>query len=241
MSDSASPFPFDMIGFDLDGTLLDTSADLAAATNHALALVGRPALSPDRIRAMIGGGAERMLALALAETGGADPQLLARGYPALLDFYGDNLTAGTVAFPGMIDTLDALAARGVKLAVVTNKRAAFTRPLLRNIGLTDRFDCILSGDTLGPGSAKPSPALIHEMIQRCGGGRAAFVGDSTFDMLAARNAGIPGVAVSFGFANAPIEQLGADAVIDHYDELVPALLRLGDGRAATSSTNAAPA
>lgn len=220
-------FPFDIVGFDLDGTLLDTSADLAAATNHALTLLGRSRLPLDRIRMMIGGGAERMLKLALAQTGGADAQLLARGYPALLAYYAANLSAGTVAFPGLLDTLDTLAARGVRLAVVTNKREAFTVPLLRDMGLADRFDCILSGDTLGPGTAKPSPALIHEMVGRCGGGRAAFVGDSTFDMLAARNAGIPSVAVSFGFANAPIAELGADAVIDAYDELVPTLLALG--------------
>ena len=80
---------------------------------------------------------------------------------------------------------------------------------------------------MGPDNRKPSPEGIREMIRRCGGGRAAFVGDSIFDIQAARNAGIPSVAVSFGFLMQPIEELAADAVIDHFDELVPALEKLG--------------
>ena len=79
------------------------------------------------------------------------------------------------------------------------------------------------------------------MIARCGGGRAAFVGDSIYDILAAKNAGIPSIAVSFGFLMQPVEELGADAVIDGYGELVPTLIRLGDSLSATSSTDASPA
>jgi phosphoglycolate phosphatase len=79
------------------------------------------------------------------------------------------------------------------------------------------------------------------MIARCGGGRAAFVGDSVYDILAARNAGVPNIAVSFGFLLQPVEELGADAVIDSYAELIPTLTRLGGSLSATSSTGAAPA
>ena len=79
------------------------------------------------------------------------------------------------------------------------------------------------------------------MIARCGGGRAAFIGDSIYDILAAKNAGFPNIAVSFGFLIQPLEELGADAVIDGYDELIPTLLRLGDIPSATWSTGAAPA
>ena len=109
------------------------------------------------------------------------------------------------------------------------------------MALHQRFAGVIGGDTMGKGNSKPSPAPIHEMIARCGGGRAAFVGDSIYDIMAAKNAGIPNIAVSFGFLLQPVEELGADAVIDGYDELVPALIRLGDSRSATSSTNAAPA
>ncbi len=233
-------FPFDIIGFDLDGTLLDTSVDLLAATNHALALVGRPLLAADRIRTMIGGGAKNMLKQGLIESGGDDDAAMARAYPALLEFYANNLANGTAPFPGMIAALDDLAARGLNLAIVTNKFERFAVKLIAELGLDSRFACIIGGDTMGKGNSKPSAAPIHEMIARCGGGRAAFVGDSIYDIMAAKNAGIPSIAVSFGFLMQPVEELGADAVINGFDELVPALLRLGNVPSATSSTNAAP-
>jgi len=220
-------FPFDIVGFDLDGTLLDTSADLLAATNHALTLVGRPTLAPDRIRTMIGGGAKNMLKQGLEESGGYDEDVMRRAYPALLEFYGDNLSHGTVPFAGLAEALDDLEARGVKLAVVTNKFERFAVKLLAEVSLDHRFTCVIGGDTMGRGNAKPSPAPIHEMIARCGGGRAGFVGDSIYDIMAAKNAGIPSIAVSFGFLMQPVAELGADAVIDGYDELVPTLIRLG--------------
>lgn len=233
-------FPFDIVGFDLDGTLLDTSADLLTATNHALALVGRPTLAPDRIRMMIGGGAKNMLKQGLEESGGYDEDVMRRAYPALLEFYGENLSHGTVPFAGMAEALDELEARSVKLAIVTNKFERFATRLVREVGIDHRFACVIGGDTMGRGNAKPSPAPIHEMIARCGGGRAAFVGDSIYDILAAKNAGIPSIAVSFGFLMQPVAELGADAVIDGYDELVPTLIRLGDSPSATLSTGASP-
>lgn len=233
--------PFDIVGFDLDGTLLDTSADLLAATNHALSLVDRPSLAPDRIRTMIGGGAKNMLKQGLEESGGYDEDVMRRAYPAQLEFYGENLSHGTVPFAGLAEALDELEARGVKLAVVTNKFERFAVKLLAEVGLDHRFACVIGGDTMGRGNAKPSPAPIHEMIARCGGGRAAFVGDSIYDIMAARNAGIPSIAVSFGFLMQPVAELGADAVIDGYAELVPTLIRLGDSLSATSSTDASPA
>lgn len=234
-------FPFDIVGFDLDGTLLDTSGDLLAATNHALELAGRPTLSPNRIKSMIGGGAKNMLKQGLAESGGYDEAVMARVYPELLAFYGENLANHSHPFAGALDALDDLARRDVKLAIVTNKFERFALRLLNEVGLDHRFTCIIGGDTMGRGNSKPSPAPIHEMIARCGGGRAAFIGDSMYDILAAKNAGIPSIAVSFGFLTQPVEQLGADVVIDSYAELIPTLMRLGDTPCATSSTNAVPA
>ena len=234
-------FPFDIVGFDLDGTLFDTSPDLAAAANHALELVGRPPLTLDAIRPMIGRGAKHMLERGLEASGGLDPDTMQRAYPALLEFYEANLTRGTTPFPGLIAALDDLESRGVKIAIVTNKFERFAVKLVAELALHHRFACVIGGDTMGKGNAKPSAAPINEMIARCGGGRAAFVGDSIYDILAAKNAGIPSVAVSFGFLMQPGEELGADAVVDGDDELVPALIRLGDIPSATSSTNAAPA
>ena len=219
-------FPFDIVGFDLDGTLFDTAADIAAAANHVLRLEGRPALQIETLKPMIGLGGPHLLEQALLATGGCDEGAVARLFPEWLRYYGDNLVHETRPFPGLPGAMDALDAAGAKLAIVTNKREAFAVSLVAQLELTGRFACVIGGDTMGPGNAKPSGAPIHEMIRRCGGGRAAFVGDSVFDTAAARNAGIPSVAVSFGFLTGPVEELGADAVIDHYDELVPVLERL---------------
>jgi len=217
---------FAIVGLDLDGTLLDTSGDLAAAVNHALASTGRPTLSVEQVKPMIGGGARHMLAQGMAATGGCDAAELELLHARLLDFYEANIAVHTRPFPGALAALDTLAAAGVKLAVVTNKLERFALTILRDGGLLDRFACVIGGDTLGPGNAKPSPAPILEMIDRCGGGSAAFVGDSIYDVTAAQAAGIPAIACRFGFLMKPVEELNAEAIIDHFDELVPTLARL---------------
>lgn len=218
-----NPIPFAIVGFDLDGTLLDTHADLGAAVNHALGLAGRPSVPTEEVRGLIGGGGKRMLERALALTGGVPedefPELLA----ALLRYYEDNIAVYTQPFPGCEAMLDRLQARGLTLAVVTNKRESLAVKVLGELGLTGRFCTIIGGDTLGPGRAKPARDQLDEMIARAGGGRAAYVGDTTFDTRAAQAAGLPCVAVSFGFNDLPPGEMGADAVIDHFDELIPAL------------------
>lgn len=216
-------FPFDIVGFDLDGTLFDTSVDLTAAVNHALGLAGRPPLAVDTVRPMIGLGAKHMLERGLAATGGCDPAEMKRLYPELLSFYGENVSRGTVPYPGLLEAMAALDTLGVKLAIVTNKFESFAAKLIDELGMSHRFAALIGGDTMGKGNSKPSPLPIHEMIRRCGGGRAAFVGDSIYDILAAKGAGIPGIAVSFGFLAGPVEDLAADAVIDRYDQLIPTL------------------
>ncbi len=216
-------FPFQIVGFDLDGTLLDTAHDIGHALNHALAHAGRPLVPLGETRRFIGGGSAQMLHNALMASGGLEgidfPALQER----LLAFYAENIAHHTVLFPGGEAMLEALAARGVRLAVATNKREDLARRLFDELGLTPRFATIIGGDTLGPDRAKPAPDMLHEMVQRCGGGAAAFVGDTTFDVGAARAAQMPVVAVSFGFNDLPAHELGADRVIDHFDELVPAL------------------
>ena len=213
--------PFDIVGFDLDGTLLDTSGDLAAAVNYAIATDGRPPFPVDAIRPFVGKGAKVMLERALTASGGYDEALLARMLPTLLDYYQQNLAIHSVPYPGLMNAMEALDKAGVKLAICTNKAERFTIPLLHQIGLSERFVSIIGGDTLGV--AKPDPAPIHEMIARAGGGRTIFLGDTINDIAGARNAGVPSIAVSFGFLDGPVEQLEADAVIDHFDELMPLL------------------
>lgn len=222
-----SAFPFQIVGFDLDGTLVDSNRDLAPAINHALSLIGRPAIAPEATRKLIGGGARRMLERAVELTGGAMPaDEFEAIHGELLLHYEAHIADHTVPYPGCLAALDALAASGCRLAVVTNKLEAFSRKLLDELGMTGRFDAILGGDTLGPGRSKPARDMIDAAILACGGGRFAMVGDSTYDVLAARNARVPVVALSFGYNDVPPHELGADAVVDHYDDLLGVLAAL---------------
>lgn len=211
---AGADFPFDLVGFDLDGTLVDSAGDLAAAVNHTLSVADRSPVPVDQVRQMIGGGARLMLERALQATGG-DEQL-DELLPVLLDFYDANIAVTTRPFPGVIDALDELTARGIRLAVATNKREHFTLKLLDQLGLTDRFAAIVCGDTI-PGKAKPDPAMVEEMVRRSGGGRAAFVGDSIYDVRAGQAAGLP-VALY-----AATNDLGADGHFTDYLDLIPTL------------------
>lgn len=214
-------FPFAIVGFDLDGTLIDTVGDLTAAVNHALSLVDRAPLIETEVRPMIGLGAKHMLERGLQATGGVPDGAVDRLYSDLLRYYEVHIQIHSRPFPAVAAMLDRLDALGVQTAVVTNKAEHLARKLIGEFGLADRMAAIVGGDTLGV--RKPSPAPIHAMIERCGGGRAAFVGDSIYDVMAAKNAGVPSIAVSFGFLDRPAQELGADHVIDHYDELIPLL------------------
>lgn len=215
-------FPFDIVGFDLDGTLVDSLPDLTGAVNHALDMAGRRSLSIATVRNLIGGGTAELLRRALVETGGAvDDGEQENLHAAVLDWYQAHLTDQTRAFAGCEAMLADLAHRGVTLAVVTNKNEELAVQILQDLGLSRHFATIIGGDSLGPGHAKPRPDLLNLMLERCGPGRAAYVGDSQFDIGAAQAAGIPCVVVSFGYGNSA--DLGGDEVVDHFDALVPTL------------------
>jgi phosphoglycolate phosphatase len=218
-------FPFDVVAFDLDGTLADTAPDLAAALNHTLGVLGRPGVDPDSVRHLVGQGAKALLRKGLAESSAADEMLVERGFPIYIDYYAANICAGTRPYPALEETLDGLTARGVKLAICTNKPGRLTDLLLDALGWNDRFAAIVAADTFPV--RKPDPLPLREAIARAGGGRAAYVGDSIVDADTAKAAGITFVAVSFGFSDRPVADLGADAVIDSYAELVGVLERLG--------------
>ncbi len=223
-------FPFDIIGFDLDGTLVDTSGDLTAAVNYVLASVRRPLLSAETVKQHIGGGAKLMLQHGLEATGGIRGDDFKPLYRQMLGYYEANVSVHSRPFDGALTLLDELDAMGIRYAVVTNKFESLAVKLLTDLNLAHRMGCILGADTLGKENAKPSGAPIFEMIERCqalgGGRRAAYIGDSIYDVMAAKNAGVPSVAVSFGFLHGPAEELGADAIIDHFDDLIPALRQL---------------
>lgn len=225
-------FPFDAVGFDLDGTLIESHRDLGTAVNHALALGGFAHVPIDHASDLIGGGAKVMLAKALDAQGGVAKDEFRRLYKEMLAYYGENYAVHTSPYPGVVEALDELARRGVRIGVVTNKFEEFARGILDTLGLLDRFDCVIGGDSLGKGPdgaylAKPAPDPILKLRESCGGGRIVYVGDSSYDMRAARAAGVPVVAACYGYCDKSPDELGADATIDSFAELIPVLEALG--------------
>lgn len=223
--------PFDAIGFDLDGTLLDTFRDLGAAVNHALVLGGMTPVSVETSKDLIGGGAKIMLARAIEAQGGLPEEEFRRLYKAMLGFYEENNAVHTVPYPGVREVLAALADRGVRMAVVTNKFEAFARSVLTHLDLTDQFETVIGGDSMGKGAdgqylAKPHPAPVLAAQDALGGGRFVFIGDSTYDVRAAKAAGVPVIAAAYGYCDRPPHDLGADGVIDSFEGLIPALAKL---------------
>ncbi|GAB5349925.1 HAD hydrolase-like protein [Alteriqipengyuania sp. 357] len=227
-----SDFPFDAIGLDLDGTLLDTKMDLAAAVNHALAEGGYRQVPSEEVEGLIGGGAKVMLARAIERQGGSMAEEDFRPlYKSLLRYYSQHNAVHTAPFPGVIETLDALAEMDVKLAVVTNKFEGFAADILGSLGLSDRFVTLIGGDSLGKDAdgnfrAKPAADPVLAAMERCGSRRFAFVGDSSYDVMAARAARVPVIAAGYGYCDKPADELGADAVIARFDELIPALRKI---------------
>ena len=217
-------FPFDVVAFDLDGTLADTAPDLAATLNHVLDTLGRTPVDPESVRHLVGHGARALLRRGLAATGEASEELVEAGFPIYLEHYAANICVGTRAYPHLEAAMDGLAARGAKLAICTNKQENLTRLLVDALGWQERFASLVGADTVGV--RKPDPLPLREAVARAGGGRAVFVGDSITDVDTARAAGVPFVAVSFGFSDRPAGALGADAVIDSYADLVATLERL---------------
>lgn len=218
-----APIPFDIVGFDLDGTLLDTHRDLAEAVNHALSLGGFEAVPVDHAKGLIGGGAKAMLAKAIEEQGGLPQEPFRKLYKQMLSYYGAHSTVHTEPFPHATDVLAELDRRGIKLALVTNKFESFAQEILRKLRLIDCFETVIGGDTLGKGRAKPAPDPLLEARERLGGGRMIYIGDSSYDVMAAKAAGVPVVVAGYGFCDKPPRELGGDAVIDSLVDFVPLL------------------
>jgi len=221
-------FTFDGVGFDLDGTLLDTFRDLGAAVNHALKLGGMKPVPVDSSKDLIGGGAKIMLAQAVEAQGGMPEDEFRALYKEMLRYYSQHNAVYTSPYPHAERVLDELAMRGVKMAVVTNKFEEFATQVLTELGLAHHFVAIIGGDSMGRGEdgkflAKPAPEPVLHAQKQCEARRFAFVGDSTYDVKAARSAGVPVIAAGYGYCDKPPLELGADAVIDSLDGLIPAL------------------
>lgn len=211
---------------DLDGTLLDTIPDLAAAANATLAELGLPGLGEADVAARVGLGIDQLVARCLsaveADAPGASGRLT-EALPRFRAHYAACNGRGTHVYPGVIDTLAALEARGFRLACVTNKAAAFTLPLLARTGLARFFGTVIAGDTLA--EKKPHPLPLLEACVRLGTSAPdnAHVGDSHHDLAAARAAGCVAICVDYGYGP-PVDARECDALVSAFPEIL-ALVR----------------
>jgi phosphoglycolate phosphatase len=221
------------IVFDLDGTLVDTAPDLVATLNLVLAREGLPPVPFELARNMVGGGARLMIERALvAEGRSCDKTELDRLVGDFLAYYGAHIADHSKPFDGVAAALDALTTSGCRLAVCTNKLEWLSLRLLDSLGLQDRFAAVCGPDTFGVG--KPDPAILLNTIRRAGGhaGCAVMVGDSITDIATARAAGVPVVAVEFGYTDVPVRDLGPDRVIGRFADLTAVVFQLLGVRAA---------
>lgn len=216
-----------LLVLDLDGTLVDTAADLIATLNLILAGEGLGAMSRDDAGSLLGAGARAMIERGYRLAGETlDTATLDRLFAAYIPLYESRIAAESRPFPGAVAALDRFAAAGWRLAVCTNKLESLSRRLLDELDLAPRFAAICGGDTFPV--RKPDAGHLLGTIARAGGdpARTVMVGDSAADVNAARNAGIPVVAVTFGYTDTPVSELGPDAVIDHFDRLWDAVAGL---------------
>ena len=216
--------------FDLDGTLADTSGDLIAAANAALAHLGRDArLDPDapldRAEAVRGGRA--MLRLGLSRLGPVDEAEVDRGYAPLLDAYDRDVARRTTFYPGALDAVRRLRARGDATGICTNKPEALAVKLMAALGAADLFDSLVGADTLPV--RKPHPEHLLQSIARAGGDRArsALVGDTATDRETARQAGVPCLLVTFAPDGRSVADLAPEGLLDDYAGLEAALEGIG--------------
>lgn len=216
------------VAFDLDGTLVDSAPDLAAAANAMLDMLGHRELAEARIAATIGDGIDALVERTLRESLGAEPDAseLATARALMRDLYAQRLFVASTIYPGVAEGLAALAARGLPLACITNKHSRFTQPLLAQSGLAKSLDLVLCADAIG--QRKPAPFLLQEAGRRLGiePKELLYVGDSALDVAAARAAGCPVALVSYGYnkGRAP-EEAGADALIASVASLPGMLVR----------------
>ena len=215
---SMTPAP--ILVFDLDGTLADTARDLIGTLNVLLAEAGLPAVAHSDARSLVGAGARALIARGFARHGvaPAEPDI-ARLVTRFLAHYEAHIADETRLFPGARAALDRLHGAGFRLAICTNKPEPLARLLLDRLNAADRFAAIC-----GRGSFpvhKPDPEMLRRTIAAAGGDprRAVMVGDSHTDIETARNAGVPVVAVDFGYTDTPVAALGPDRIISHFDEL----------------------
>jgi len=216
-----------LVIFDLDGTLVDTAPDLVATLNITLARQGLPPVPYETGRNMVGGGARVMIERGLAAGGRTVASAaLDDMVRAFVEHYAAHIADASRPFPGARAALDTLTSRGCRLAVCTNKLEWLSVRLLETLGLSQYFAAICGPDTFGV--AKPDPEILQRTISRCGSAvrSTVMVGDSQTDIATARAAGVPVIAVDFGYTETPVSELAPDRVISRFADLPEAVFAM---------------
>ena len=212
--------PTPTVVFDLDGTLVDTAPDLVASLNEVFGRAGLPPVAFAQARNMVGGGARVLIERGLRAEGRAPGEAAIEPlYRQFIEHYAGHIVDRSRPFPGVETALDELESAGCRLAVCTNKLEWLSVRLLDALGLKDRFLAICGADTFGV--AKPDPAILRGTVARAGGRaeQAVMVGDSATDVLVARAARIPVIAVDFGYSETPVAQLTPDRLLSGFGAL----------------------
>jgi phosphoglycolate phosphatase len=206
--------------FDLDGTFAHTAPDLLASLNHCLTLVDLPPVDPQSLMRYVGHGGRVMIERAMQARGRTvSPAELERLMKAFIDHYEAGMPGNTKPFEGAVRVLDQFDDAGWIHAICTNKYEGMSKRLLAGMGQADRFKAICGQDTFA--FKKPDPRHLTETIRMAGGDpdRAIMVGDSITDIDTARAAGMPVIAVSFGYSDRPVRELDPSVVINTFSEL----------------------
>ena len=227
MPPDPATFPFRTIVFDLDGTLIDSARDVGTAVNRVLADHGLAPLDDATQRALMGEGGRVRTRKAFALRGiELDEMALRARVGDFIRYYAERPVVHTRAYDGVAETLDALSRSGVRLAVCTNKYEASARDVLGRLDLMAMISDVAGADTFDV--RKPDPGHVLKLLARMGAAPAdaAMVGDSVHDVHAGQRAGLPTVAVAWGYTETPPHLLGADAVVERFTDIPGALAQL---------------